>query len=183
MRSSARSRFSGRSTSTASATPTSASASGSGSTSARSSPSPVIPELYGEPELRQDRTSGGKTFALFSYDLHEGRFRFATFDGKVVSVSTTSSYYTLEDGTAAGEITPNPLAPAGGVVDKRDGRYFWNEYRYQDFGGGCDMWAARGFGAVTELVLPSHGSGRIAGVRIVAQEHARDVPREIGLCR
>jgi hypothetical protein len=138
-------------------------------------------EHYGEPELRQDRTSGGKTFALLSYDLHDGRFRIATLDGKVVSVSTMSPYYQLENGTGVGEISPNPSLDD--VVDERDGRYFWNEYEYQDFGGGCNMWVARGFGGVTELVLSSHGSGRIAGVRVIDRDHAADVPREIGRCR
>jgi class 3 adenylate cyclase len=139
-------------------------------------------ELYGEPELRRDWTSSAKTFALLSYALHDGRFRIATFDAKVVSVSTTSSFYEMDNGTAVGFVTPGPLDED--QVEQVDGRYLWREYVYEDFGGSCSVWAARGFGAVTELVFSSGFTPRprIAGVRIVAQEHSRDVPREIGLC-
>jgi class 3 adenylate cyclase len=149
-----------------------------------------VVERYGEPEITRDYSSSGRTGAIASYPVREGRLRVAYFGDDVVAVSTTSDYYSMADGTKVGVASPSPLADAP-AVERVGGEFVWREYTFENPGRDCTLWATRGFGAVTELVFRfSAGSGgsvagaggRITGIRI-AKEGFTELPRELGLCR
>ena len=143
-----------------------------------------VVSMYGEPELVRDWTAPGKVGSILNFTLHHRLFRVYLFDGRVVGLTTQSDYYETDDGLRVGGRIPLPEDADAGVTRSAARDFIWRDrYVYRDIGGGCNFWALRGFGAVTEFIMPRHGVRRVAGVRIADETLVDEIPREIGLCR
>jgi class 3 adenylate cyclase len=136
--------------------------------------------LYGEGRESQWR-SAGKTGTKVTFPAPAGVLFASFFNGKVIQIGTTSSYYRTDDGIHVGSLPPYP----GGVeaVSRREaalrtgeleevepGVYSWRGFVYESFG-----YCLRGNETATQLLL-SASLARVIGIFVTDAGYLADLP-------
>jgi class 3 adenylate cyclase len=137
-----------------------------------------VEELYGEGRESQWR-SAGKTGTKVTFPAPAGVLFASFFNGKVIQIGTTSSYYRTEDGIDVGSVPPYPAAPPerresalqSGQLEKLEpGVYSWRGFVYEDFG-----YCLRGNETATQLLL-SASLARVIGIFVTDSGYLADLP-------
>ena len=125
-----------------------------------------VVKALGKPPAQREWTSRGKTGITSTYGLHGAIYRVSYYEGKVVLVSTGSTYYKTAAGLGVGTRAPDATDPAkrkdalrtGELVQVGKDRYSWRGFLSDGGGAYC----AKGSGGWTVLVLGQSAPG--AGV-------------------
>jgi class 3 adenylate cyclase len=143
-----------------------------------------VKERYG-PGIEGQWRSRGRAGARITYSGDVGGLTVSFYDGKVVQVTTSSSYYTTDDGVRVGVRAPsfNTLAEVkaalrkGAVVEIEPGVYTWKNFAVEPNYRLC----LRDENAATQLTPRAGPSDRVGGVWITDARFLVYLPARIVL--
>jgi hypothetical protein len=141
-----------------------------------------VKERYG-PGIEGQWRSRGRAGARITYSGDVGGLTVSFYDGKVVQVTTSSSYYTTDDGVRVGVRAPsfNTLAEVkaalrkGAMVEIEPGVYTWKNFAVEPNFRLC----LRDENAATQLTPRAGPSDRVGGVWITDARFLVYLPAKI----
>ena len=145
---------------------------------------PEVKNLYGggREEVWQAR---GRTGSRVTYSGDVGALTVSFYDGKVVQVETSSTYYTMNDGVRVGLMALDLGHPGFDealrkheVVEINPGVYTWKNFDI-DLGGGS--FCLRDERAATQLVTQGGPSNRIGSIWITDARFLAYLPAHIAV--